>query len=80
MLLCHKLDLHGETAESAVRLLTKTLKQLPKDTAELKVIHGYHRGNVLQEVVRKYKHPRIKRKIMGLNQGTTIFVLKNNGV
>lgn len=72
----HSLDLHNHTVESARRLLTDTLRTLPSDTRELEVIHGYHQGTAIREMIRKFKHPRIERKILGLNQGSTILELK----
>jgi DNA-nicking Smr family endonuclease len=71
-----KIDLHGQTVESARRLLTTRLKQLPDDVREVTVIHGYHGGTALQNFVRSYKNFRIERKILGLNDGETIFILK----
>lgn len=71
------IDLHGETRESAKQKLQCRLKSLPKDTRELVVIHGFHKGNVLQETVRKFKHPKVERVILGLNQGETILLIRN---
>lgn len=71
------IDLHCQTVESARKLLTDTLKKLPEDVREVNVIHGYHNGTALRDMVRKYSHPKIQRKILGLNQGTTIFIIKN---
>lgn len=73
-----KIDLHGHTAESAVKLLTSKLSQLSDEVREVTVIHGYHNGTKLLETVRKFKHYRIERKILGLNNGETIFVIKPN--
>lgn len=72
-----KIDLHGETVDSAQRILTQRLKSLPKDTQEVVVVHGFHGGTALREMVRKYKNSRIERKILGLNQGETIFIIKS---
>lgn len=73
-----EIDLHGETVDSGRQKLQNTLKTLPKDTRELVIIHGYHRGNSLQNMVRNFKHHQVERKILGLNQGETIFLIKNN--
>ncbi|MCH5297226.1 MAG: Smr/MutS family protein [Ruminococcus sp.] len=73
-----KIDLHGHTAESVRKLLTSRLAQLPNDVSELTVIHGCHGGTTLLETVRRFKHYRIERKIIGLNNGETIFVIKPN--
>lgn len=70
------IDLHGETRESAKQRLTGALKSLPKETRQLVVVHGYHGGNALREMVRNFKHPRIERKSIGLNQGETILIIK----
>lgn len=73
-----EIDLHGHTVDSARRLITDTLKTLPKDVREVSVIHGYHSGNALRNMVSKYSNAKIERKILGLNQGVTIFIIKNN--
>lgn len=70
------IDLHGNTVESARKLLTEELKRLPADVRELTVIHGYHSGTVLMQFVRSYKNKRIEKKILGINNGETIFLLK----
>lgn len=72
----HTVDLHGHTTESARQLLDFTLKTLPPDARELEVIHGYRQGTALREMVRKYRHRRIERKILSMNQGSTVFVIK----
>ena len=73
------IDLHGETRESARQRLTATLKALPKDTRQLVVVHGFHGGNALREMVRNFKHPRIEQKSIGLKQGETILIIKPKG-
>ena len=70
------IDLHTQTAESARKLLTSRLKSLPKDVKEVVVVHGYHGGTVLRDMVRGYKNPKIERKIIGLNMGETIYIIK----
>ena len=72
------IDLHGETVESAGKKLCAKLKALPKDTRELVVIHGYHGGDKLQSIVRNFKHPKVERKILGINQGETVFIIENS--
>ncbi len=72
-----EIDLHGHTVESARSLITSTLKTLPKDVREVSVIHGYRGGTALRNMVSKYSNAKIERKkILGLNQGVTIFVIK----
>ncbi len=72
-----EIDLHGQTVESAQRLLTSQLKNLPADVREVCVVHGYHGGTALLEMVRRYKNKKIERKILEFNRGTTIFIIKN---
>lgn len=72
------IDLHGQTVDSARRLLTARLKSLPEGVREVVVVHGYHGGVALQNMVRGYKHFRIERKLLGLNQGETIFLIKQD--
>lgn len=71
-----EIDLHGHTTDSARALLTSTLKELPSDVREVVVIHGYRQGNALQKLVREYKNKKVERKILGLNRGSTIFVIR----
>lgn len=71
-----KIDLHGHTAESAKRTLTKRLSQLSDEVREVTVVHGYHGGTKLLETVRNFKHYRIEKKILGLNNGETVFLIK----
>ena len=73
-----EIDLHNETRESGRKRLTAKLNSLPKGTQELVVIHGYHSGTVLRDMVRSFKHPKVERKILGMNQGETIFVIRKN--
>ncbi len=71
-----EIDLHGHTVESARQLITNTLKALPNDVREVYVIHGYHGGTALRNMVSKYSNKKIERKILGLNQGATIFIIR----
>lgn len=71
-----EIDLHGHTIDSAKTLITNTLKTLPKGVREVSIVHGYHSGTALRDMVRKYSNPKIERKILGLNQGVTIFVIR----
>ena len=69
-------DLHGLTRAEAKARLDDILKRLPGDVGELTVVHGYRGGTALRDMVRNYKNPKIERKILGINHGTTIFVIK----
>lgn len=71
------IDLHGQTVYSAQKVLTTRLKNIPPDVREVCVIFGYHGGTALKDFVMQYKNGKIEKKILGLNQGSVIFVLKD---
>jgi hypothetical protein len=73
-----EIDIHGLLVTQAKTLLDHTLNTLPKGVFELRVIHGYRGGNVLQQYVRKsYRHRRIERVLLTMNSGETILRLKD---
>lgn len=70
------IDLHGCTRQEAKVQLDRYINSLPSNQHELTVIHGYS-STVLKNFVQKqYHHQRLKRKILTLNQGETILVIK----
>ncbi len=72
------MDLHGMTAAEGRQALLRLLKQCPTDTDEIEVIHGSHGGQALLSMVRReLKHPRIDKKLLGLNNGVTILKLRH---
>lgn len=69
-------DLHGMTVSQARCVLMDTLKTCPKHIQEIEVIHGCNQGQALQKFVRQdFLHPKIKRKILTMNNGITILIL-----
>lgn len=70
-------DIHGMTAREAKRALEQLLSHAGKDVTEIRVIHGYHNGQALRDMVRlRLKHPRISAKLVCLNPGETRLLLK----
>ena len=70
-------DLHEMTVAEAAYYLEKELDTAPEYVKVVEVIHGFHKGRAILNMVRKeFKHPRIERKYLGLNGGTTKFELK----
>lgn len=70
------IDLHNMEVEEARYYLDKLFETLPNDIWEIVVIHGYRKGQVILNMVRKdYKNPRIKQKIIPLNKGITLFLV-----
>lgn len=70
------IDIHGCSATEAKIRLDNYLNNLSNTTTEITIIHGYS-SKVLQQYVRKtYKHKRILRKILTMNPGETVIILK----
>ena len=74
----NEIDLHGMYADDAKKYLNDQISRLPKGTLSVDVIHGYNQGTALKKMVMAFKHERIERKIIGLNQGVTTFILKKD--
>lgn len=71
-----EIDLHNMSVIEARRYLKTIINSLDSSTKELRVIHGYKSGSDLQKMVRKeFKHKRVIRKILELNQGVTTLIL-----
>ena len=73
-----ELDIHGMTELEAKTAIERFIVSCPKDVKEVVIIHGYHSGSVLKNLVRdrnKIRSKRIKRKKFTLNQGETIIEL-----
>lgn len=70
-------NLHDMPLIQAQREMNRVLKSCPKDTDEIEVIHGYHNGDrILRYIRAELKHPRISKKILGMNNGVTLLELK----
>ena len=70
-------DIHGMTVTEARTALERLLSSADKSITEIMVIHGYSGGQALRNMVRKsLSHPRIKQKILSMNQGETTLILK----
>jgi DNA-nicking Smr family endonuclease len=72
-----EVDLHGMTVNEARKYLTEKVKNCPKGTREIEVIHGYRQGSALLDFVRNFKHPRVEKRILTMNFGVTIFEIKS---
>jgi len=73
-----ELDIHGMTKYQAKICIDNQLKRAKRDLYRIRVIHGYHSGTELKDMVHlNYrKHPSVIRIESGLNQGITDLVLR----
>ena len=72
-----ELDIHGMYADDAKREIERYLSTVSPKVQEVIVIHGYHKGQVLKNIViTRLKHPRIASKLVSLNEGQTRLILK----
>ena len=73
-----EIDVHNMTREQAKTAIDAKLKRCKGDVYRLTVIHGFHGGTAIRDMVRsQYKnHPKVKRIEIGLNQGQTELVLR----
>lgn len=70
-------DLHNMIKEDAKINLICAIDGADFDIKALVIVHGYHGGVVIKNLVRKeFTHPRISEKI-NLDAGRTIYLLKN---
>ena len=72
------LDLHGMNCAQSQAAVDAALRRAGRSVYRLEVIHGYHAGNALRDMVRTVyaRHPRVKRVEIGLNPGATELVLR----
>mgnify|MGYP001115982689 FL=1 len=73
-----RLDIHGMTCTQAQAAIDAALRRAGGSVYRLEVVHGYHGGTQLRDMIRRVyaRHPRVKRLEVGLNQGATELVLR----
>ena len=74
-----ELDIHRMTAYQASAAIDAKLRRISPSCYRLRIIHGYHGGTALRDMVReRYSdHPRVKRVTGGLNPGQTDLILRD---
>lgn len=72
------IDLHGMFQDEAIKVIDKALKAADISTYQIRLIHGYHCGTSLKNmIIDEYKYdPKVLRIQPGDNQGVTILVLR----
>jgi len=73
-----ELDVHGMTRLQCRVAVDAKLRRAKGDVYRIRVIHGYHAGTALRDMLRsEYKnHPKVKRIEVGFNGGEMDFVLR----
>jgi len=73
-----ELDIHGMTKYQAKLCIDSQLKKANASIYRIRIIHGYHGGTQLKEMVQKdYRnHKKVIRVELGLNLGTTDLILR----
>ena len=72
-----EVDLHNLTKEEARADLVYAVETQDFDIKCLVVIHGYHGGTIIKNLVRKeFQSPLVQQKI-NLDAGRTIYVFKS---
>lgn len=73
-----ELDLHGKNTYQAKVALESALRRAGAGTYRIRIIHGYHGGTALRDMVRREygAHPRVKRIEGGFDPGITDLVLR----
>ena len=72
------IDLHDMQEQEARFYLERAIDTAEENIKEVVVIHGYRKGQVILNMVRKdFKHKRIEKKIIPYNKGVTLIYLKS---
>ena len=73
-----ELDIHSMNRAQAAAAIDARLRRAGGDVYRLRIVHGYHGGTALRDMVRaRYReHPKVRRIELGLNPGETELVLR----
>lgn len=75
-----EIDVHGLKAEEAIKVVQKKVEQAGNGTYRVRIIHGYRGGIRIRTALREEfsygREPKVKRVVMGDNEGITELILK----
>lgn len=73
-----EIDVHGFTKHQAWDAINHKVNTASKSVYRIRVIHGFHSGTELRNMIRRdfKKHPKVKRIEVGLNPGNTDLILR----
>ena len=69
------IDLHGKNEYQARVTVDAALRRAKAGTYRLRIIHGYHGGTVLRELIREEYKGKVLR-VQIINEGTTDLILR----
>ena len=73
-----EVDVHGMTKHQAKLCIDSQLQRAGRGVYRIRVIHGYHGGTELRDMVRREiaKNKKVLRIELGLNPGETDLILR----
>ena len=71
-----ELDLHGKTVYQARVAIDAALRRAGKGTYRIRVVHGFHGGTALRDMIRAEYAGRALRLETGIDPGVTDLVLR----
>lgn len=74
-----EIDVHGMNQFQAQTKIQSVLKKAKSGTYVIRIVHGYHNGTVLRDMIRRtYRtHPRVLRVELTMNPGITELILRD---
>ena len=76
-----EVDLHGLSLNQAKKTLERALRDAPKKTTVIRVIHGHTHGDAIKRMVQDpnaIRSHRLMRKKYTKNLGETLYLLHND--
>jgi len=70
-----EIDLHGKNTHQAAVTIDSALRRAKAGTYRLRLIHGYHGGTAIRDMIRREYASRALR-IASVNEGTTDLILR----
>lgn len=75
-----EVDVHGLDTLGALRKVQEIVTRAGSGVYKIRVIHGYHGGTRIRSAIwdeyRYARDPKVKRVVMGDNEGITELILK----
>lgn len=71
-----ELDLHGKNAYQAKVTIDAALRRARAGTYRIRLIHGYHGGTALRDMIRREYADRVLRLETSIDPGITDLVLR----